>query len=309
MLFAAALLFSTGGAAIKLTRLGAWQIAGFRSAVAACVIATLIPRSRRNWSLRTLAVAGFYAATLVLFVAATKMTTAANAVFLQATAPLYLLFIGPFFLKEKVTMSDGLTVAVMAIGAVILLAGARPNVRGAVSVRGDLFAAISGFTWACTIAGFRLLSRKEPEGESAAATVVAGNLIALLVSLPFIPAQAPRVRDIVGLLYLGTFQIGLGYVLLTRSIRFVPALEAGVILLVEPVLNPLWAWLFFGERSGTSAVAGGAIIIAAALLNTWNQTRAARFGRSLHETPQRRIMRNSSPDGRRTTGGSERGSE
>ena len=99
---AAALLFSTGGAAIKACSLTGWQVAGFRSGVAAVALWLLVPGARRQWNWRTLLAGIFYAATLILFVTANKLTTSANAIFLQSTAPLYLLLLGPLVLREPV---------------------------------------------------------------------------------------------------------------------------------------------------------------------------------------------------------------
>jgi len=114
--------------------------------------------------------------------------------------------------------------------------------------------------------------------ESAAATAIAGNLIAFLVCLPMaLPVTHGTVSDAAIVLYLGVFQIGLAYILLTRSLREVPGLEAATLLLVEPVFNPLWSWLIHGERPSGSALAGGALIVLAALGGTWwQQSRSAK---------------------------------
>ncbi|MGH7585251.1 MAG: DMT family transporter, partial [Gemmatimonadales bacterium] len=97
-LLGAAAIFSTGGAAIKATTLTSWQVASFRSGIAAIAVLALVAASRRGWSWRTLVVGTTYAVTLTLFVVANKLTTSANAIFLQATAPLYLLLLGPWLL-------------------------------------------------------------------------------------------------------------------------------------------------------------------------------------------------------------------
>src|SRR6185436_18210309 len=102
LLIAAAALFSTGGAAIKATSLTGWQVASFRSAVAAAALAAFLPGARRRWTWGTVAVGAAYAATMVLFVLSNKLTTAANTIFLQSTAPLYLLLLGPWLLHEPI---------------------------------------------------------------------------------------------------------------------------------------------------------------------------------------------------------------
>ena len=106
------------------------------------------------------------------------------------------------------------------------------------------------------------------------APVALGNLLALLAALPFaLPAAGIRSSDVAVILYLGVVQVGLAYFLLTRAVRHVPAFEATIVLLLEPVMNPVWAWLVHHERPGPAALAGGAIIISAALANSWVQAR------------------------------------
>ena len=104
--FAAALLFSTGGAAIKACSLSSWAVASFRSGIAAVVLWLLLPGARRGWTWRTILIGAVYAATLILFVLANKSTTSANAIFLQSTAPLYLLLLGPLVLREPIRKAD-----------------------------------------------------------------------------------------------------------------------------------------------------------------------------------------------------------
>jgi drug/metabolite transporter, DME family len=104
--------------------------------------------------------------------------------------------------------------------------------------------------------------------------VVAGNLFAFLLALPLaLPVHGVRPLDWGILVYLGVFQIGLAYLLLTRAVRHVPAFEATTLLLLEPVLNPVWAWLLVGERPGALALAGGGLILAATFLHTWHESR------------------------------------
>ena len=112
----AAILFSTGGAAIKATTLTAWQVAGFRSGIAALALLLLLPESRRGWTWRTLLVGVAYAATLLLFVVANKLTTSANTIFLQSTSPLYILILGPLLLHERIRSRDVVFMAAVGLG-------------------------------------------------------------------------------------------------------------------------------------------------------------------------------------------------
>jgi drug/metabolite transporter (DMT)-like permease len=261
-LLAAAVLFSTGGAAIKAASLTGWQVACFRSAVAAGAILVLLAPARRNWSWRVPAVGCAYAATLVLYVLANKLTTAANAIFLQDTAPLYLLLVGPWLLKEPVHRSDLAWMLALAAGVALVFAGQQAPQRTAPDpLRGNLIALASGISWALTLAGLRWLGGGRGSGLAA---VAAGNLLACAVCLPAaLPVEAASSADWLIVGYLGIFQIGLAYVFLTRGMRGVPALEASLLLLAEPALNPLWSWWLHGERPANLALAGGALILAA----------------------------------------------
>ncbi len=255
----------------------AWQVAGFRSAIAALVLLALIPESRQNWTWKTFAVGIAYAATMVAFVTANKLTTATNAIFLQSTAPLYVLLLSPFLLAEKARRSDILVFAGIATGAALLLLGSSAASSNATNpVKGNIVALASGITWALTMMGLRWLARRDAGIGPATATVVVGNLIACLACLPFIfPVQNNGAADWAVVIYIGIFQVALAYVFLTRSIRHVPAFEAATLLMLEPVFNPLWTWLARGERPTALAALGGACILAAALAGTWWQTRAA----------------------------------
>jgi drug/metabolite transporter (DMT)-like permease len=274
-LLAAAALFSTGGAAIKATDLGAWQVASFRSGIAAVALLCLVKESRRGWTWQLLPPAMAYAATLVLFVQATKLTTAANAIFLQSSAPLYLLVLGPWLLRERVRRADLALPLVVAVGMALFFVGRESPVETAPDpTRGNVLGVVSGLTWALTLTGLRWQGRRA--GGSGAAVVVAGNAIAFLVCLgPALPVEGAGWSDLLVLSYLGVFQIGLAYVFVTRALGHVPAFEAATLLLLEPVLNPVWAWLVHGEQVGALALTGGAVILTATLLNTWRQRRTS----------------------------------
>ena len=276
LLFAAAFLFSTGGAAIKACSLTGWQVASFRCGVAAVALLIFLPEARRGWTWRTLAIGLTYAATMILFVLATKLTTSANAIFLQSTSPLYLLILGPLVLHERIRRADLLVIAAVGVGAVLLFLGSdRASATAPNPALGNLLGALTGLFWAVTLAGLRWLGRKPGAADPAAATVIAGNCIAFAASLPFaLPVTRFEPADPLVILYLGVFQIGLAYVALTRSIRHVPALEASILLMVEPVFNPVWTWLIQSERPSSLALAGGALIISTTSGATWWQSRS-----------------------------------
>jgi len=263
----AALLFSTGGAAIKAADFVPWQIASFRSGVAAITLLLLVPSARRGFGWKPVLVGVAYAATLVLFVLANRMTTSANTIYLQSTAPLYVLLFAPLLLKERIRRSDiPIILAVLGGLVLVLLGGSRPSVTAPDPARGNLFAALSGLSYALLLCGLRWLGRAGDTDRSISA-VVLGNMIACLAALPMaLPIGShPGVAWGV-ILYLGIFQIAGAYLLVTTALRHVPVIEASLMLLVETAFNPLWAWLLLGEVPALLALAGGALIVSATIL-------------------------------------------
>jgi len=268
----AALLFSTGGAAIKGTALSAFQVAGFRSAVAALVLALILPQARRGFRLDLFPSAIAYAGTLVCFVAATKLTTSAAAIFLQSTAPIWVLVLAPALAGEPVRARDLPYVGAAALGLGLVFLGSRdPSATAPRPELGNLVALGSGLFYALLMIFLRRLARAARPGEpdrSMSATVL-GNALAFAVCLPFSwPVSALPARDGAAILYLGAVQIGLAYWLFNRGLRALTALEVSLLVLLEPVLNPLWTWLLFDERPSALASAGGAVMLAALAART-----------------------------------------
>ncbi len=272
LVLAAAALFSTGGAAVKGTQLNAWQVAGGRSLIAAMVIFALLPEARRSWRWRHAPVAATYGATLIMFVAATKLTTSANAIFLQSAAPLFVLLLSPLILKERIRRTDLLVMA--AIGAGMGLFFVSPEHARSTApdpARGNILAAFSAVTWALTVVGLRWIGR-DGLAHAGLAPVTLGNRLVSAAALPFaFPVSQVHWPDIGVLLWLGVFQVALAYVCLTRGLRDVPAIEATTLMMLEPALNPLWAWLIHGERPASYSLAGGGIIFIAILGQAWYQ--------------------------------------
>ncbi len=272
----AATIFSTGGAVIKATTLTAWQVAGFRSGIAALTLLALLPAARRGWTWRTTIVGIAYACTLVLFVTANKLTTSANTIFLQSTSPLYILLLSPLLLREAVRPRDiGFMLAVGAGLAMFFVHQDAPLVTAPDPVRGNILAAASGFTWALTVMGLRWLGSDERRGSSFAA-MVSGNGLVFVACLPLaLPVVSATALDWGAVVFLGTVQIGLAYMLLATGIRTVTALEASLLLLVEPALNPIWSWMVHGESPSVWALAGAVVIFGATTLRTWFESRVA----------------------------------
>jgi len=261
-ILAAAVLFSSGGAAIKFCSFGGWQLAAFRAAFALITIFVLVPESRRGWTWRTVLVGVAYAATTLLYVQANKHTTAASAIFLQSTSPLFILLLAPLLLGEHATRRDIGQMTIMALGFGLFFLGIdQPSATAPNPVLGNVLAAICAVTWAFTVIGYRWLAAR---GASVAAAAVSGNLTACIIALIMAqPLVAGRPVDWAVVGFLGVCQLGIPYLFLARAVPQVRALEVGLFLLIEPVLNPIWAWLVHGETPGPATLAGGTLILGA----------------------------------------------
>jgi drug/metabolite transporter (DMT)-like permease len=259
LILAAATLWSTAGAAIKLCGLSGWQINFGRSAVAALFLAAILPGARRRPDREVGWVAVAYAFTVLLFVLANKATTSANAIFLQDTAPLWVLLLSPVLLRERPSRGELLSAPLFLLGLFLFfLDQLSPG-----QALGNVIAVASGVAFALCIMGLRKL------GPRNGGAIVWGNALAALMSLPMATrGPAPTAVDLGIVLFLGLFQLGAAYALFARGVRHTPAVEASLLALVEPVLNPVWTYLLVGERPGPWALRGGAIILAATLWRT-----------------------------------------
>jgi drug/metabolite transporter (DMT)-like permease len=273
LVLAAALLWSTGGLFIKATPgLSAYELSFGRSFLAALAVGYFTRREGFRVNSVTVVAAALYAVLLLLFVMATKLTTAANAIFLQYTAPVYVLVFEPLIFKEKYRRSDFLVVSACVAGIALFFVGRlRPE-----EMRGNLLALVSGVCFAA----FMLLIRLPRAGRvNRASSIIYGNLLLAAVCAPAFLRGAHKVTasDLASIVFLGVVQIGIAYTLFTRGIeRGVRSLDAGLVCYVEPLSNPVWVYLFLGERPSGWAVAGGAVIITAVLAHTVALARRAK---------------------------------
>ncbi len=270
----AVLLWSTGGLAIKYTTLDAFSVNLGRSLFAALTVAVFTFRKGLRLNLFTLWTSLLYAGTLSCFVYANKTTTAANAIFLQYTAPIYILILSPFILKEKFRVSDLITVVICLAGMSLffLEPQSAANTLAPNIFVGNIAALASGVFF-----GLYFVFLRHPrslENKNPALSVFYGNLLIVLLMLPLVfnnPPE-PKTNDILAILYLGIFQIGIAYVFFTIGIaRGVRSLDASIIGFVEPLLNPIWVFLFLKERPSVWAILGGVIIIGGVVFHTVKQ--------------------------------------
>ena len=253
LLVLTALLWSSGGLLIKLISWNPIAIAGFRSAIAALFILIIIKKPRFTWSFPQVGGAIMYALTVMSFVAATKLTTAANAILLQYSAPIYVAVFGSLFLKEKTKPRDWVTILFVISGMVLFFI----DEISMDNIYGNLIAVFSGLTFAALAIFMRMQKNGSPL-ESA----FLGNIATAIIGLPFMfISEKPDFTGWIALLILGVFQLGLSYILYSIAIKHVTALEATIIPVIEPILNPLWVFLFTAEAPGKWAVVGGLIVL------------------------------------------------
>jgi len=292
----AVLLWSTGGLFIKLTSLDAYQVTFYRSLMAAVTVLILTRKQGLRINLFGIGVTLIYSTLLFLFVWATKHTTAANAIFLQYTAPIYILILAPFVIGEKFHVRDLATV-------IFCIAGMSLFFVGDLSIgdyQGNIAALGSGI-----FLGLYIMLLKHPRAVGAVEsgklivdsaekeavdsqlstinyqlnpviTVIYGNFLLALVTLPSGVASFPTLtlKDFAAVAFLGVFQIGISYILFIKGVHLgTRPLDASIIGFIEPLLNPVWVFLFVGEQPSKWALLGGAIIVTTVAIHTLIQYR------------------------------------
>lgn len=250
----AAILFSTAGFLIKLVQLPALAVAGGRSAVAAIVIWAFLRRPKFTWSALQIGCAIAYCGTVLFFVIANKTTTAANAILLQYTAPVYIALFGVWVLGERTRLLDWVTIGLVMVGMILFL-------LDGLSV-GNLLGNGFGLLSALCFAFLAMLLRKQKDS-SPMESVLLGNILTAIIGLPSLAMSQPDAKSLLGLLLLGVFQLGIAYILFTKATQHVSAIEIVLIPVIEPILNPIWVVLMVGERPSILALIGGLIVLGA----------------------------------------------
>jgi drug/metabolite transporter (DMT)-like permease len=266
-LILAAALWSTSGVLVKMLD---WQpvaiLAGrsLFSSLLFLVYLRRIPTKFTRWKI--LAAAGSIL-TQFLFVTSTKLTTAANAIFLQYTAPIYVVLLAFWFLREKPSRTDWVSMFVIFTG-LLLFFGDKLSTNG---LYGNILAVLSGVTSAVMVVSFRA----QKDGAPAESALIASLFMAIF-GFPSLLKETWTVTNWLIIGYLGLFQIGLAFVFFTIGIKHIPALEANLVGTLEPVLNPVWVFLFLGERMGIYALVGGLVVLGGVALSAMGSARAAK---------------------------------
>ena len=259
--FAAGLMWSTGGLFIKLITLNAMQICFFRSLWAALVFIIIFKKNIFYANLFTFINALLYTGVLIFFVSATKITTAANAIFLQYTAPIYVLIFEPLINKTKYEKANIITIIVCFIGMSLFFIGKLSP--------GDMWGNTIGLLSGVALAGFLLGMRKNKK-EYQFSSIFYGNILVSLFCLSSMFGKLDlSVSNLLMVSFLGIFQIGIAYAVFSYGLMRVYAIEASLIAMIEPVLNPVWVFIGYGEVPSIMAIIGGIIIITAIAVRTF----------------------------------------
>lgn len=253
----ASVLWSIGGLLVKLLDWNPVAISGARSIIAALVLLAYIKKPKITKSKPQILGAIAYSTTVLFYVIANKLTTAANAILLQYTAPIFVALLSFWILKEKVHWYDIISIGVVIFGMGLFFI---EDVSSG-NILGNIIAIVSGFTLACCTLALR--AQKDGSGME---TICLGNLLTFIIAIPFILKVEATMRDLIVAISLGVFQLGISYIFYVNSLKYITALEAILIAVFEPILNPLWVYIFLREKPGINAIIGGVIVIIAVTL-------------------------------------------
>ena len=267
----AILFLSTSGLLIKLSGWDALALNGARSLIAAAVLWIYLRRPNFTWSRAQVGGAIAYAVTILTFVVASRWTTAANAVFLQFTAPVWVALFGIPLLGERPRRSDWAAMIAIALGMLLFFG----DELSAAGTWGNLLAIFSGMCMA-----LMLIALRQQKDGSPTETILLGNWIAGVIGLPVIifGDQLVNAREIIIILFMGIFQLGLPFIVVALAVKQLRAIEMILIQTLEPILNPIWVFLFIGERPSPSALVGAAVVTTAVTLNAIVASRRSRQG-------------------------------
>jgi drug/metabolite transporter (DMT)-like permease len=261
----AAAMWSLGGLLIKSISLHPLAIAGFRSLIAAPVLWAACRRPKFIFTKAQWGTAFCLAITVILFVTSTKLTTAANSILLQYTAPLYVALLSGPILKERIGKWDWLSLLAVLGGMTLFFVDKVSTEH----MLGNLLALMSGVSYGGIVIFLRL-----QKGQSTIESLLLGHVMTAVVGLPFLfMGSMPSHDDVIRILILGVVQLGIPYALYAIAISYVTALEATLVTMIEPILNPIWVVLFYGERPSPNAMIGGTIVLTAVVIHSFLKRR------------------------------------
>jgi drug/metabolite transporter (DMT)-like permease len=250
--FIAAFLWSSGGLLIKLITLSPMQISFFRCTIAATTFAIIFRNRVLQINKLTLLNSFFYAAVLISFVISTKLTTAANAIFLQATAPIYVLIFEPLINKTRYAKINIVTIAICFLGMILFFVGEiKPG-----HLEGNIVALFSGLAFAAFFLGMKKNDHRYQQS-----SIFYGNVLVAIICIPFLfSLEVLTFGNLWMVTFLGIFQIAIAYAFFASGLKRVIAVEASIISMVEPLFNPVWVFLGYGEVPTVTSIIGGLMI-------------------------------------------------
>jgi drug/metabolite transporter (DMT)-like permease len=258
---AAALLWSTGGLAIKWIPLPPLNIVFHRAWIASLTLIILLRPKRIRPTPAFLFACGTYAGMIITFVVATKWTTSANAIFLQDSGIVWVLLFSPLVAGEAIDRRD-VAAVVACLGGMALFFVGKISAHGQA---GNVLSLVSGAFYAMTVLLLRRL-----KGPASEWTAIVGNLTAAVAALAFAarPFAVPSTA-VAPLVFLGVVQIGVAYTFFVKGLGLIRAAEASIISLLEPIFNPIWVFLGIGERPSVFAICGAAVVLSAIAWRTF----------------------------------------
>ena len=268
LLVFAAVLWSTSGVFVKGLDWQPLSILAGRGIFTSILFLLYMRRLPKKVTRWTLLAAGGSMATQFLFVTSTKLTTAANSIFLQYTAPIYVVVLAYLLLREKPLRSDLIAMGIIFIG-LLLFFGDQLSPDG---FYGNILAVLSGMTSAIMMVSFRAQKNSSPED-----SVLIASLVIAIFGFPSVLKESWTISGWSVLAYLGIFQIGVAFIFFTKGIKHIPALEANLIGTLEPILNPVWVFLFLGERMGKSALLGGLVVLMGVIVSAVGSARMDKY--------------------------------
>jgi len=265
-----AFLWSTSGLFIKILSTGPFQIAMYRSLIASITVFFLVLIKNKKVKIDTDAVSVLswisYAGILIFFVVANRLTKAANVIFLQFTAPIYLLFLEPVFLKSKFRVRNLITILISFAGMSLFFFGKlEPG-----DLKGNIIAILAGICFAF-FSLFVKWKKQLHKSENTISSIIAGNFLVFLICFPIVFNELVlTATDLIILIYMGAIQIGLSYTIFNAGLKYVSATESMIIATLEAVFNPIWVFFGVGEVPGVYAIIGSVVIVAAILWNSYS---------------------------------------
>ena len=266
----AAALWSTAGLLIKWVDWNPIAIAGIRSGITSIVLLLFwimatkkLPRKPDKYIILA---SINYVILVFLFISANKLTTSANAILLQFTAPAWALILGSLFFKVKFKVKDVVTVIVVFAGMILFFVG---DIKSG-STLGNILAVLSGISMALMIITLKHVTNHKP-----LEIIIWGNILTFIVAIPFYSTITFTGTNLLGITLLGVFQLGISYIFYTKGIEHITVLEGILIPVIEPLLNPVWVFFGTGEKPTQFALIGGAIVLAAVLYHSLSEVRPA----------------------------------